>query len=144
MGQNQSRQKKLSLADYNKRKKEEKKRKEEVQAREQAERDQQQTNRLSSDAVNAVLSSAVAAASNGSRVQSVTSSDVAWLSGLVGINLTDNPNGGMAESSHELTQSTAARLSDLAQATEQVLNTVRAANVLAALHAQKHFQKQMD
>ena len=55
----------------------------------------------------------------------MTSSDVAWLSGLVGINLTDNPNGGMAESSHELTQSTAARLSDLAQATEQVNNFLK-------------------
>ena len=49
----------------------------------------------------------------------MTSSDVAWLSSLVGMNLTGSPNT-LGEQSQELTQSTAERLSDLAQATEQV------------------------
>lgn len=132
--------KKLSLADYKKRQMEERKRQEEEHAREEAERQRQQNNRLSTDAVTAVLSSAVEAATNGSRVQTVTSSDVAWLSSLVGINLTGSPTA-IGESSQELTKATSERLSDLAQATEQVLNTVRAANVLAALHAQNRYRK---
>jgi len=132
--------KKLSLADYKKRQQEERKKQEEEKAKEEAERTRQQKNRLSTDAVTAVLSSAVQAATNGSRVQSVTSSDVAWLSSLVGMNLTGSPNT-LGEQSQELTQSTAERLSDLAQATEQVLNTVRAANVLAALTAKNRYRK---
>ena len=111
--------KKLSLADYKKRQMEERKRQEEEHAREEAERQRQQNNRLSTDAVTAVLSSAVEAATNGSRVQTVTSSDVAWLSSLVGINLTGSPTA-IGESSQELTKATSERLSDLAQATEQV------------------------
>ena len=98
---------------------EERKRQKEEEEREEAERQRQQNNRLSPDAVTAVLSSAVAAATNGSRVQTVTSSDVAWLSSLVGMNLSRSPNSAV-ETSLELTQSTAERLSDLAQATEQV------------------------
>ena len=125
----------MSLADYKKRQQEERKKQEEEKAKEEAERTRQQKNRLSTDAVTAVLSSAVQvkivfdlvsvvlryfqAATNGSRVQSVTSSDVAWLSSLVGMNLTGSPNT-LGEQSQELTQSTAERLSDLAQATEQV------------------------
>jgi len=106
---------------------EERKRQEEEQAREEAERQRQQNNRLSTDAVTAVLSSAVAAANSGSRVQTVTSSDVAWLSSLVGINLTGSPSS-LEDASQELTQSTAERLSDLAQATEQVNHRVFASN----------------
>ena len=51
--------KKLSLADYKKRQQEERKKQEEEKAKEEAERTRQQKNRLSTDAVTAVLSSAV-------------------------------------------------------------------------------------
>lgn len=49
----------MSLADYKKRQQEERKKQEEEKAKEEAERTRQQKNRLSTDAVTAVLSSAV-------------------------------------------------------------------------------------
>jgi len=111
--------KKLSMAEYLARNRERKKREAEEKAKLEAERQKQQESRLSNDAVTAVLSSAIGAATNGSKVCDINADDITWLSRLVGINL--NANGMTQNALAELPiETTAERLSRLYHTSEQV------------------------
>lgn len=125
--------KKLSFAEYRKRNEEKKRKEKEEKAKREAEIKKQEESRLSGDQLSAVLTSAIGAASNGSRVCDINSNDIAWLSQLVGMNLDTNQTGSQLP-----VETTAERLSRLYHTSEQVLNTMRAAKVLAALTAQQN------
>ena len=63
------------------------------------------------------FSSAIGAATNGSRTAEINAADIAWLSQLIGMNLNNNQP---ANQLHQLQETTAEKLSRLYHASEQV------------------------
>ena len=66
-----------------------------------------------------MYSSAIGAATNGSRTAEISQSDISWLSQLIGMNLNNNQPAA-ANQLHQLQETTAEKLSRLYHASEQV------------------------